>query len=135
MVSDPPPAKSRALMFGMFVLFVAVVTFVTLYFIKPFDQDDPRPASGTPAGDEVQPAPAGTGSTGSAGPAADTTAPDETNTRRSIVRASRSRASGSAVTHSSSPGCSDDHTGLPLDARWSTASTCPPTDMAAARAP
>jgi len=75
MVSDPPPAKSRALMFGIFVLFVAVVTFVTLYFIKPFDQADPQPAAGTPARDDAQPAPSGASS---AGPASDKTAPVET---------------------------------------------------------
>lgn len=78
MVSEPPPAKSRALMFGIFVLFVAVVTFFTLYFIKPFDQGDPQPATNTPAGDEAPPAPAGTGSAGSGEPAAGKTAPGET---------------------------------------------------------
>lgn len=60
MVSDPPPAKNRALVFGIFVLFVAVVTFVTLYFLHPFDRPDARPAATDPGpGDEPPAATAG----------------------------------------------------------------------------
>lgn len=42
MVSSPPSTRTRLLLFGIFAVVVAVVTFLVLYTLKPYDS--PRPA-------------------------------------------------------------------------------------------
>jgi len=37
MVSSPPPVRFKLLLFGVFIVLVAVVTFMVLYMLKPFE--------------------------------------------------------------------------------------------------